>query len=98
MLPAGMAEQVQSKRIQMGDVCVDLRSPFEMFPDPLAGEEGLESAEWVIEEAVYSREYLEQNFGADAAKLQDDADPAGIETSLPGPRSWRTAARPGTGA
>jgi hypothetical protein len=85
-LPASMADQVQSKQIQMGDVCVDLRSPFEMFPDPLAGEEGLESAEWVIEEAVYSREYLEQNFGADAAKLQDDADPAGIETSLPGPR------------
>jgi hypothetical protein len=59
-LPASMGDQVQEKTIQMGDVCVDLRSPFEMFPDPLAGEEGLESAEWVIEEAVYRSEYLER--------------------------------------
>lgn len=54
--------QVEEREIALGDVCLDLRSPFEMFPDALATEEGLETCEHIGEEAVYSLEYLQRRY------------------------------------
>jgi hypothetical protein len=66
-LPEGFAEQhgVTEQQFSMGDVCVEVRTPFEMVVDPLASEEGLESAEWAIEETIQSREYVRERFGHD---------------------------------
>jgi hypothetical protein len=85
-LPPDVAETLQPKTVNMGDVCVDLRTPFDVYPDPLAGEEGLESAEWVAEEAVYSKQYLKRRFPDQVDKLNFDARPTtGIaESRLPG--------------
>lgn len=62
-LPQEYAQTLQPKAIAMGDACVELRTPFELYPDDLAGEEGLESAEWIIEEAVHSPSYVARRFG-----------------------------------
>jgi hypothetical protein len=66
----------------MGDVCVDLKTFFDVYPDPLATEDGLESAEFLIEEAVYSPDYVKEHYNVD---LQPDTDPSpGIaESRLP---------------
>lgn len=58
-------ERLGTKRIHQGDVHVGVRSPFEIFPDPLCGEEGLKHAEWVIEEVVHSQEYVRSHFDID---------------------------------
>jgi hypothetical protein len=64
--------QATAKTIAEGDVCVEVRSPFEILVDPLAGEEGLASAEWVIEETVQSMDYCRQRWPQ--AKLKEDAE------------------------
>lgn len=56
---------VEPKTVSQGDICVEVRSPFQMFVDPLAGEAGLENAEWLIEESVQSPEYVLQRFNKD---------------------------------
>jgi hypothetical protein len=84
-LPVDMAQHVDKCSVAMGDLCVDLRTFFEVYPDPLAGEEGLESAEFIGEESVYSRDFVERHFPDYVDKLTYDADPsAGIaESRLP---------------
>lgn len=62
-LPPEVAQTVAPKRVNMGDVEILVRSPWEIFPDPLAGEEGLSSAEWIMEEAVYSVQYVRSRYG-----------------------------------
>jgi hypothetical protein len=52
------AQVAEEKTVHMGDVCVDLKTFFDIYPDPLASEEGLESAQFLIEEAVYSPDYV----------------------------------------
>lgn len=82
-LPEGTESQVTSKRVSMGDVEVSLRTPWEIFPDPLCGEEGIQSAEWCIEEAVYSQEYVRSRFGEEVD--EDSYASAGIvESRMPG--------------
>jgi hypothetical protein len=56
-LPPGITK----KRISEGDVCVDVLSPFELFPDPAAT--SLDECEWMIEEKVRSAEYVKRRFG-----------------------------------
>jgi hypothetical protein len=82
-LPEELGANVTTKRINMGDVCVEVRSPFQIFPDPLATEDGLESAEWLIEECVYSEEYVKTRYGVE---LEPNATAqAGIvESRFPG--------------
>lgn len=58
-IPEGMVP----KTIAQGDICVDVLSPFELFPDPLAL--SLEECEWVIEEKVRSVEYVKSRFGVE---------------------------------
>jgi hypothetical protein len=79
-LPPEMADQLMAQTVYTGDLRVDLRTFFHIYPDPLATEDGLESADWVIEEAVYSMDYARQRFPG--ANLEADASPsAGVSES-----------------
>lgn len=70
-------KQLQTKQIARGDITVDVLSPFEVFPDPLATY--IHDAEWVIEEKVRSKEYVKDKYGIDA---KEDADaPIGVAES-----------------
>lgn len=53
---------VTTKRVGGGDVRYDVRSPFDIFPDPLATT--LKDARWLIDESVRSVEYVEATYGA----------------------------------
>jgi hypothetical protein len=75
-LPPDVAAATEPRTVAMGDLCFELRTFFDMYPDPLCGEEGLESAEWVGEEAVYSRDYAQRHFPDKAAELTYDAAPS----------------------
>lgn len=85
-LPAELAQYVDTAKVSRGDVCIELRSFFDIYPDPLCGEEGLEAAEWVAEESVYSRDYCERHFPDFADRLKYDSEPSsGIsESRMPG--------------
>jgi hypothetical protein len=72
-LPADTLPYVEQKTVHMGDVSVDLKTFFEIYPDPLATEDGLESAQFLIEEAVYSQDYVRDHYGVD---LPADTDPS----------------------
>jgi hypothetical protein len=84
---------------RMGDVRVDLRSPLEMFPDALAGEEGIETCEYIGEESTYSREALIRQFGDKGRELVADTSPsAGIGTpGMPGTNTYGVGRRGGPG-
>jgi hypothetical protein len=83
---AGLANLVQgaeARRVHMGEPRVDVRTPFETFPDPLATEDGLESCRRIGEEAVYDPEVVFELFGVE---LEPDAhsSPGVMETRLGG--------------
>lgn len=69
-LPGDMANMLKPRTLYRGDACFDLASPFELLPDPLAGEEGLVSAEWIIHDAIYSPDYVQDHFNIE---LEADA-------------------------
>jgi hypothetical protein len=73
-LPPEMADQIRQQTKQqtvlMGDPRIDVRTPFEMFPDALATEDGLESCRRIGEEAVYDPEDVYRWFGK---RLEPDA-------------------------
>lgn len=77
-IPNGMTTQA----IAQGDCVIDAMSPFELFPDPLATQ--LDECEYIIEEKVRSKEYVQTKFNYDA---REDAEaPVGIiESRLLGP-------------
>ena len=54
--------QVEERQIATGDVTLELRSPFEMLPDDLATEEGLETCEHIGEEAIHKIEDLRRRY------------------------------------
>lgn len=75
----GLPPGVKTKTVHQGEVCVEVRSPFEILPDPLASEEGLISAEWLIEETVHSVDWVKARYGVE---LKPDADAiAGVAES-----------------
>lgn len=84
-LPAGTPFQQTS--VARGEICVELRSFFEVYPDALAGEEGIESAEHICEEAVYSEAYADKHFPKFAGRFKADSNPqAGVaEARMPFP-------------
>lgn len=59
------------KTIATGDVHVEVISPFEIYPDPIAKE--MEDCEWLIQTAVKSTEWVKSHYGQD---VQPDADVA----------------------
>lgn len=58
-----MPDGVQTQQMGQGDVCLYVRSPFDIFPDPLATE--LEDARWIIDESIRSPEYVKEKYGKD---------------------------------
>lgn len=91
-----VGQPVGKKAIARGDVAVEVRTPFELFPDPLTGEEGLSSAEWVIEEVVQSEEYVRRRFGADI-EADTDAINGIAESRMPVPGTAGAAGEPAKG-
>lgn len=70
-LPPEAQAQLQTKKVHRGDLCIEVRSPFELLPDPLAEEGGLEDAEWLIEESVRSKEYVAERYDKE---IEPDAE------------------------
>jgi hypothetical protein len=70
-------EGFEAKPVSMGDVKVEVLSPFNIFPDPLA--EIIEDCEFIIEENVRSAEYIKKHYGEE---IEPDTDvPIGIAES-----------------
>lgn len=56
-------EEMGAKRVNVGggDVRIDTRSPFDIYPDPLAT--SLKDCRWLIDESVRSPEYIQERYG-----------------------------------
>lgn len=67
----GLPQGLEIQAIAQGDVCIEVRSPFEVIPDPLA--HSLHECEWVIEEVVQSEEYVKSRH---KQTIQGDTDVA----------------------
>jgi hypothetical protein len=78
-----VAETARAKTLFPGDVMVAVRSPFAIFPDPLAPEEGLEDTDWLIEESIVSPAYIRDRYNVDLEA--DTSASAGVmESRMPG--------------
>lgn len=77
------AEDISVKSVAEGDLCIEVLSPFEIYPDPLA--EDLDEAEWVIESKVRSPQYVKERYGVEAKP--DSNVPTGIAESRMFPSS-----------
>lgn len=73
-----LPEGLSSKTIATGDLKIEVVSPFEFYPDPVARE--LEDCEWCIQVSIKSSEYVKEHFGVD---IEPDTDVA------PGPTESR---------
>jgi hypothetical protein len=76
-LPQGVELDIVKRQVMPGEYRIDIRTFFEIYPDAHAGEDGLESAEHVMEEAVYTREYVRRHLGEFYDELTFDANPTG---------------------
>ena len=72
---------VQAKTINVGDIRVAVRSPFQIVPDPLAG--SWSEVDWLIEESVVSQDHIADRYGV-LLDADTDANPGLIETHLMG--------------
>lgn len=68
-LDEGLPPGLSIKEVAMGDVCVDVVSPFHFYPDPLAT--SMAELEWCIEEKVRSPDYVKQRYDVE---LEPDTD------------------------
>lgn len=84
MLSQQLGAQIRSKRIAQGDIRVEVRSPFQMFVDPIC--DSFPEAEWAQEESIKSLEYAQQRYPDKANDLKADtpANPGLVESSLSG--------------
>jgi len=64
-LDGPLPEGLSVKRISLGDVCVDVVSPFTFFPDPLAT--SMQELTQCFEEKVRSPDYLKERYGVEMA-------------------------------
>lgn len=85
-LPAQMAGaltangvQATVKTVAQGDIRVEVRSPFQMFPDPLA--DTFDEVEWTIEESVKSADYVQRRYNV-TLKPDAPANPGLVEARL----------------
>ncbi len=97
LMPPELLADATTKTLAIGDVCVEVITPFEVFPDPLAT--SMEDLEWIIEEKVRSVNYLKQRYPQTADGKEfvptPDADVRGgiTESRLGGPAWLDTEAR-----
>ncbi|MDE2102253.1 MAG: hypothetical protein KGL39_33720 [Patescibacteria group bacterium] len=81
-LAPALAQQGINAKVQtvaQGDIRVEVRSPFQMFPDPLA--DSFEEAEWTVEESVKSTEYVQRRYDV-MLKPDAPANPGLIEARM----------------
>ena len=81
LLPPEVLQAATVRTIAAGDVNVEVISPFEFFPDPLAT--SMEDLEWSIEEKVRSIEYMKKRYpknvdGRDYTPVPDANVPSGL--------------------
>jgi hypothetical protein len=97
-VPPELADSLEQRQVTFGEPRLEVRSPFEILADPLATEEGVESCEYMGEEAIYSPAYLARCFGKEG--LSEDAQPGvGVmEGRFPGITNFLTAGRTSRGA
>jgi hypothetical protein len=69
----------KTKVIAQGEICIEVRSPFMILPDPLA--QRLDDCEWIIEETVQSEEYVKAHYNVE---VEGDTD------TTEGPADGRT--------
>lgn len=86
-LPPEVAQQLgAAQRVCQGDARIDVRSPFQVYPDPLA--DSMDECEKMFEKSVVSPVYLKGLYGVD---LKPDSDASGglvqAHLSRPGSRS-----------
>lgn len=75
--------QLEWQALARGDVALNVRSPFDIYVDPLCKEPSLEKCRWLIEVAVRDPDELYRRFGV---KLEPDAAPTPglVEARMPG--------------
>jgi hypothetical protein len=80
-IPSNLIQQhgMKIKTIAQGEICIEVRSPFMMLPDPLA--QRLDDCEWIIEETVQSEEYVKAHYDVE---MEGDTD------TTEGPADGRT--------
>lgn len=72
-IPPEYQDGIEERRVTMGEATLQVKTPFEVAVDPLATDEGIETAEYIVEEAIYSPAYLARVFGADQDQLEADS-------------------------
>lgn len=72
---------LQQQTIAQGDIRVEVRSPFQMFIDPLA--DNFDEAEWLIEESVKSEDYVAKRYGI-RVSADTPANPGLVEARMGG--------------
>lgn len=71
----GAEGKIAPKDIAEGFARVEVISPFELFPDPLA--ETIDDCEWIIEEKIRSKQYVEKMYGVENV-IEDEDVAVGI--------------------
>lgn len=82
MLADSMAPGTLRKQtVAQGDVRVEVRSPFQIFADPLA--DNFDEIEWLIEESVKSEDYVAKRYGV-TVTADTPANPGLVEARMGG--------------
>jgi hypothetical protein len=98
---ADVVPRLEDREVTHGDVDVTLKTPFEIVVDPLATDEGLISAEYIVEEALHSPARLRKLFPQSAHLIGDeDGSPTAgtLEGRFPGMNSYLERSRERRGA
>lgn len=66
--------ELEERTVTFGEPVLEVVTPWNAAVDPLATDEGLSSAEYIVQDGIYSPAYLARRFGADPEKLEADAD------------------------
>lgn len=78
-LPQG---SVQTRRLNQGDIRVEARSPFQIYPDPLA--DSFPECEWLCEESVVSVQSVQRKFNV-TLEADANANPGLVESRMSDP-------------
>lgn len=76
-----LGAQVQAKQVNQGDVTLEVRSPFQMFCDPIP--DVFTDCEWVIEESIKSTEHVLRQYGVELP-ADTPANPGIVESRMAG--------------
>jgi hypothetical protein len=74
-------QELVVRRISQGDIRCEVRSPFQIFPDPLA--DSFEEVEWLIEESIKSKEYVRRRYGI-TVEADTPANPGLVQARMGG--------------